>query len=83
MYLGKWDGEVKQEPNVDHIDIKCLWEGVGHADKPDGGDGPSTQSTHTNIRKQEHTYIDVKTNIPLHDKNGWNSLWQKWVELVL
>ena len=19
----------------------------------------------------------------LHDKNGWNSLWQKWVELVL
>ena len=63
MYLGKWDGEVKQEPNVDHIDIKCLWEGVGHADKPDGGDGPSTQSTHTNIRKQEHTYIVVKTNI--------------------
>ena len=19
----------------------------------------------------------------LHDKNGWNSLWQKWVELLL
>ena len=63
MYLGKWDGEVKQEPNVDHLYIRGLWEGVGHADKPDGGDGPSTQSTHTNIRKQEHTYIVVKTNI--------------------
>ena len=63
MYLGKWDGEVKQEPNVDHIDIRGLWEGVGHADKPDGGDGPST---HTNIRTQdtqEHTYMVVKTNI--------------------
>ena len=25
----------------------------------------------------------AKMGETLHDKNGWNSLWQKWVELVL
>ena len=55
--------EVEHYPDVDHLDGRGLWEGVGHADKPDGEDGPST---HTNIRTQdmqEHTYIVVKTNI--------------------
>ena len=25
----------------------------------------------------------AKMGETLHDKNGWNSLWQKWVKLVL
>ena len=34
-YLCKWNSEVKEKPDVDHLDVGSFWQGVGDADEPE------------------------------------------------
>ena len=33
-HLRKRDGEVEQKPEVDHLHVRGLWEGIRHTDEP-------------------------------------------------